>query len=247
MLSEELFNSKAPPGWHAESAGVTPAASVNPNVRQLLSEVGVTLTERPPRVVTAALIATAARVVTFGCMDRCPVGADGKGEDWPQQGSTGKTFEELRGIRDELSNRIDDLIRRYCLPDQAAAGGRRSQDTGIENLRHELLRTAKARGTLTYGELMRILAISRGRPLFEAISAVDRDEYLRGAPGFAAIIVRKDTGLPGGGFFCDDGLPPSLRRPYSRANDPRLSAAEMNYVKEEQKKIWDYYSREPPA
>ena len=115
-------------------------------------------------------------------------------------------------------------------------------DPAIENLRQELLRAAKARGTLTYGELMRILGISRGRPLFEAISDVDRDEYRRGAPGFAAIIVRKDTGFPGGGFFCDDDLPASLRRPFSRASDPRLSAAEVNYIKEAQRKIWDHYS-----
>jgi len=92
---------------------------------------------------------------------------------------------------------------------------------------------------------MRMLGVSRGRPLFDAIVAVDRAEYQRGAPGFAAIIVRKDTGFPGGGFFCDDDLPPSLRRPFSRAADHRLSAAAMNYVKEAQKKIWDYYSNEP--
>jgi hypothetical protein len=89
---------------------------------------------------------------------------------------------------------------------------------------------------------MKIMRISRGRPLFDAIVAVDRDEYSKGAPGFAAIIVRKDTGFPGGGFFCDDDLPPTLRRPFSRASDPKLSAAEMNYVKEAQEKIWVYYS-----
>jgi arsenate reductase len=115
VLSEELFNSKAPPDWRAVSAGVSPAATVNPNVRQLLSEVGITLTERTPRIVTAAVVARASRVVTFGCLDRCPIGAEGKGEDWPLPGATGKTFEELRGIRDELSSRIDDLISRYCL------------------------------------------------------------------------------------------------------------------------------------
>jgi hypothetical protein len=115
---------------------------------------------------------------------------------------------------------------------------------GIETLREELLKAARARGTLTYGELMKLMGISRGRPLFEAIVEVDRAEYAKGAPGFAAIIVRKDTGFPGGGFFCDDDLPPTLRRPFSRANDPRLSAAEMNYVKEAQKKIWDHYSRD---
>lgn len=122
--------------------------------------------------------------------------------------------------------------------------GRPVDDPSLEALRKELSQAARARGTLTYGQLMKIMGVSRGRPLFDAIVAVDRDEYARGAPGFAAIIVRKDTGFPGGGFFCDDGLPPELRRPFSRASDPRLSAAEMNYVKEAQRKIWDYYSGE---
>lgn len=122
VLSEELFNSKAPPGWRAESAGVSPAAAVNINIRQLLGEVGVKLTERTPRVVTPSLVAKASRVITFGCLDRCPIGAEGKGEDWPLPGATGKSFEELRGIRDELSRRVDDLIRRYCLQDQTTTG-----------------------------------------------------------------------------------------------------------------------------
>ena len=114
VLSEELFNSKAPPGWWAESAGVNPATSLNPHVRQLLREVGIELTERTPRLVTPALVAKASRVVTFGCLDRCPIGAEGKGEDWPLPGATGKTPKQLRGIRDELSRRIDDLISRCC-------------------------------------------------------------------------------------------------------------------------------------
>lgn len=116
VLSEEIFNSKAPPGWRAESAGVSPAPAVNPVVRRLLQEVGISLTDRTPRVVTPVMVARAARVVTFGCLDRCPIGAEEKGEDWPLPGATGKSMEELRGIRDELSRRVDDLIRRCCLP-----------------------------------------------------------------------------------------------------------------------------------
>ena len=119
--------------------------------------------------------------------------------------------------------------------------------SGLEALREALEKAARSRGTLTYGELMRIMGVSRGRPLFEAISAVDRGEYSRGAPGFAAIIVRKDTGYPGGGFFCDDELPQDLRRPFERASDPKLTAAEMNYVKEAQRKIWEYYSAGAPS
>jgi hypothetical protein len=192
------------------------------------------------------MVAKASKVVTFGCLDRCPLGAEGKGEDWPLPGATGKSMDELRGIRDELSRRIDDLIARSSIagPVRNSGPNQASPAPGMEALREELARAAKVRGTLTYGELMKLLGISRGRPLFDAIVEVDRAESARGAPGFAAIIVRKDTGFPGGGFFCDDGLPPSLRRPFSRANDPKLSASEMNYVKEAQKKIWDYYSGE---
>ena len=116
VLSEELFSSRAPRGWSAESGGVSPAASLNPNVRQLLKEVGIVLTNRAPRLVTDDMVARASKVVTFGCLDRCPTGVQGKGEDWPVPGATGKTFEELRGIRDELSERVDDLIRRCAFP-----------------------------------------------------------------------------------------------------------------------------------
>ncbi|HXY56757.1 MAG TPA: low molecular weight phosphatase family protein [Nitrososphaerales archaeon] len=116
VLSEELFNSKAPDGWRAESAGASPAHAINPNVRSLLLEVGVTMRERTPRLVTAEMARRATRVVTFGCLDRCPAEALSKGEDWPLPGSTGKTYEELSGIRDELSRRIDDLIVHHCPP-----------------------------------------------------------------------------------------------------------------------------------
>ncbi len=110
VLSEALFNAKAPPGWHAESAGVRAANEINPVVRELLAERGISLGPRVPRLVTPELIAAAARVVTFGCLDRCPPGTAGKGEDWPLPGATGKSMEELRAIRDELARRVDRLI-----------------------------------------------------------------------------------------------------------------------------------------
>jgi arsenate reductase len=109
-----MFNARAPRGWHAESAGVNPAESVNPSARQLLEEVGIKMTERTPRLVTRDMIDRASRVVTFGCLDRCPTGAEEKGEDWPLPGATGKTMQQLREIRAELSTRIDDLIQREC-------------------------------------------------------------------------------------------------------------------------------------
>ena len=85
-------------------------------MRWLLRELGIALTERSPRLVTREMVEGASRVVTFGCLDRCPAGAKGKGEDWPLPGATGKTPEQLRGVRDELSRRIDSLISNHCPP-----------------------------------------------------------------------------------------------------------------------------------
>jgi hypothetical protein len=121
--------------------------------------------------------------------------------------------------------------------------GRRHSESTVEGMRAELLHAAMRRETVTYGELMRSFGLSRGRALTSAISAVDYREYVLGAPGLAAIIVRKDTGYPGGGYFCDDTLPPKLRRPRSRASDPRLSPSEKNHVSRKQREIWAYYSR----
>lgn len=121
VLSEALFNAEAPPGWHAESAGVQPAAAVNPVAVDLLREVGIPLGPKTPRVVTADLIAGAAHVVTFGCLDRCPRGAEGKSEDWPVPGATGKSMAELRAIRGDLASRVSHLIR--SLPPPGGASG----------------------------------------------------------------------------------------------------------------------------
>jgi len=116
----------------------------------------------------------------------------------------------------------------------------------LAEMRDDLLKAARKGSTITYGELMRRHNLSRGRPLTAAIGAVDRPELARGAPGFAAIIVRKDTGFPGGGYFCDDELPPSLRRSRGRSTDPKLSSAEKDYIIKQQKKIWSFYRKTRP-
>jgi protein-tyrosine-phosphatase len=112
VLSEEMFNLKAPRGWKAESAGVSPESEVAASVEWLLKEKGIKMKRRTPKLVTQEMISKASRVVTFGCLDRCPIGARSQAEDWPLPGSADKTPDELRAIRDELSAKIDDLISR---------------------------------------------------------------------------------------------------------------------------------------
>jgi arsenate reductase len=114
VLSEAIFNASAPKGWQAESAGVQAAAAINPVVADLLQEIGIRLGSKTPRTVTPEMIARASRVVTFGCLDRCPIGAKDKGEDWSVPGATGKSVDQLHSIRDDLRQRIEDLQSRLA-------------------------------------------------------------------------------------------------------------------------------------
>lgn len=114
-------------------------------------------------------------------------------------------------------------------------------------MRGDLLRAARTHSKVTYGKLMKKYHLSRGRTLSQAIGEVDRAECAKGAPGFAAIIVRKDTGFPGGGYFCDDDLPAVLRRARARSADSRLSQAEKDHVLQQQERIWAYYAQSRKA
>jgi protein-tyrosine-phosphatase len=110
ILSEAIFNAHARKGWAAQSAGVQPAKAINPVAVELLQEIGIQINPKTPELVTPRMIARARRVITFGCLDRCPIGAKNKSEDWSIPGATGKTPQELRAIRDELRRRMLSLI-----------------------------------------------------------------------------------------------------------------------------------------
>jgi hypothetical protein len=120
-------------------------------------------------------------------------------------------------------------------------------DSGYAKLakrfRGELLKAAQERRTVTYGYLMKRFSISRGRVISGLLGEVDAMESRKGSPGFAALVVRKDTGFPGGGFFCDPGLPVALQRGSERSTDPKLSLREMAYVRGRQRFIWSFYSK----
>ena len=113
-----------------------------------------------------------------------------------------------------------------------------------EEMRRELMRAALARRTVTYGYLMKKFELARGdagETVVGVLGEIDREESRSGAPGFAAIVVRKDTGYPGGGFFCWEDIPANLRRPKERCQDPKLSQAEKDFVRRLQENIWAYY------
>ena len=72
QMSQALFERAAGGRHTASSAGTTPAERVHPEVVEVMRELGVDLSDRRPRQLTAELVHTADIVVTMGCGDQCP-------------------------------------------------------------------------------------------------------------------------------------------------------------------------------
>jgi arsenate reductase (thioredoxin) len=93
------------------SAGSAPAEQINPAAVQALAELGVDLSEEFPKPLTNDAVAGADVVITMGCGDACPIYPGKRYEDWELEDPDGKDLETVRRIRDEIDQRVQQLIR----------------------------------------------------------------------------------------------------------------------------------------
>ena len=91
------------------SAGSAPAEVVNPVVIEAMREVGIDLDAHPRRLSDEAVF-EADVVVTMGCGDACPVYPGKRYEDWVVDDPAGQSLEVVRGIRDEIRQRVAGLL-----------------------------------------------------------------------------------------------------------------------------------------
>lgn len=111
QMSEALFLRSSGPGHEARSAGTDPADHVHPNVVLVMQELGVDLSERTPQRLTNDLARWADVVVTMGCGDACPVIPGKRYIDWDLQDPKGLPLDQVRAIRDDISERVQDLVK----------------------------------------------------------------------------------------------------------------------------------------
>jgi arsenate reductase len=105
------FFERAAAGRHeARSAGSQPAAHVHPEVVDAMREVGVDLAHRTPRLLAPADMTWADVVVTMGCGDACPYVPGKRYVDWELDDPSGRPPAEVRRVRDDISDRVDELI-----------------------------------------------------------------------------------------------------------------------------------------
>ena len=97
------------------SGGSSPAGRVDPGVVTAMAEVGIDIADATPQRWTDEVVAQADSVITMGCGDECPVFPGVRYDDWPLSDPAGKTAEQIRPIRDEISARVVELLESLAL------------------------------------------------------------------------------------------------------------------------------------
>ncbi|MCX5064461.1 arsenate reductase ArsC [Micromonospora lupini] len=92
------------------SAGSAPAETINPAAVAAMREVGIDITDQIPKLLEYATAESSDVIVTMGCGDACPVFPGKRYEDWKLDDPAGKDVEAVRGIRDDIRTRVQQLL-----------------------------------------------------------------------------------------------------------------------------------------
>ena len=93
------------------SAGTEPAEEVHPEVRDALAEIGLEPFAQPEKL-DPAKVKMADWVITMGCSESCPIFPGTHYEDWEVADPSGEPVEAVREIRDEITQRVKELLSR---------------------------------------------------------------------------------------------------------------------------------------
>jgi arsenate reductase (thioredoxin) len=111
QMSSAFFNQLVDPNLaHAVSAGTHPVERVHPVVVDAMREVGIDLSDAKPQKLTAELAQNAEMLITMGCGDECPYVPGLKRDDWSLPDPKGQGIEIVRQTRDEIKQRVLQLL-----------------------------------------------------------------------------------------------------------------------------------------
>ena len=99
------------------SGGSEPASSLNPAAVEAMHEKGIDVSQYVPQRWTMELLESVDVVVTMGCGDECPFILGKKYIDWPLTDPAGQGLEMVRGVRDEIEQKVK-LLAAELLNDQ---------------------------------------------------------------------------------------------------------------------------------
>jgi arsenate reductase (thioredoxin) len=103
---------------HVRSAGSAPGDEINPAVVEVMTELGVDMSEEFPKPLTDEVVRAADVVITMGCGDACPIYPGKRYEDWTLEDPDGKDVATVRRIRDEIDARVQRLVAELTQVDE---------------------------------------------------------------------------------------------------------------------------------
>ncbi len=112
QMAEAFFNQLAGSKATAISAGTNPATEISPEVAKAMLELGIDISHQKPKELTLEMMEGADRVITMGCGVEgvCPASFV-LTEDWELADPHEKPVEEVRGIRDQIKERVEALLK----------------------------------------------------------------------------------------------------------------------------------------
>ncbi len=112
QMAEAFFRKYLPSGFEPISAGTMPAAKINPIAAQAMKEIGIDIEKNSPQSISQEMIDGAETAVNMGCMDKesCPALFLRDVTDWQIEDPKGKSIEEIRKIRDQIEQRVKELV-----------------------------------------------------------------------------------------------------------------------------------------
>jgi arsenate reductase len=99
----------------AWSGGSEPGREINPAAIAAMAEVGIDITGEFPKHWTDEIVRAADVVITMGCGDECPFFPGKRYEDWALEDPAGKDVEAVRPIRDEIRERVTELLKSLAI------------------------------------------------------------------------------------------------------------------------------------
>jgi len=92
------------------SGGSAPADGINQTAVAAMAEVGIDIRSAQPQIWTDEAVRAADVVITMGCGDVCPIYPGKRYEDWDLTDPAGQSIEIVRGVRDDIADRVRDLM-----------------------------------------------------------------------------------------------------------------------------------------
>jgi len=110
QMAAALLDHHAEGRLDVRSAGSAPGDEVNPAVIEVMSEMGIDLSQETPKLLDTDAVQTSDVVITMGCGDACPIYPGKRYLDWQLDDPAGKSPEQVRPIRDEIDRRVRALL-----------------------------------------------------------------------------------------------------------------------------------------